>query len=363
MLTRQNINDATTDYEQWMRRCTAVIETHLRDKHKQMRADLFSFYRGAFYRWLQLWPVVCPDMQRAPRVLAVGDLHVDSFGTWRDVEGRLCWGVDDFDEAYPLPYTNDLIRLAASARIVITDGHLSIKFKDACEAILEGYHRTLKKGGDPIVLAERETALERLGVDAFKPPEDFWRKLSARPAPQQRLRPDARRALERTLPPHCDYKVVSREAGFGSLGQLRFVAVAEWKGGWIAREVKAMVPSASVWLNGHVDKRQSFYQRAIERATRSRDPFQTIDGRWLIRRLSPDSNPIEIASLPKKRDEETLLFAMGTEAANVHLGTHRQVIRILGDLRRRKSKWLRDAAKAMADALHDDWKDFRKQRS
>ncbi len=34
------------------------------------------------------------------QVLAVGDLHVNSFGTWRDAEGRLCWGLDDFDEAY-----------------------------------------------------------------------------------------------------------------------------------------------------------------------------------------------------------------------------------------------------------------------
>ena len=49
--------------------------------------------------------------------LAIGDLHVENFGTWRDKEGRLIWGVDDFDEAYSLPYTHDLVRLAASAEI------------------------------------------------------------------------------------------------------------------------------------------------------------------------------------------------------------------------------------------------------
>ena len=59
----------------------------------------------------------------------MGDLHVDSFGTWRDVEGRLCWGVDDFDEAYPLPYTNDLVRLAASAKIVIDAEQLVMRFR------------------------------------------------------------------------------------------------------------------------------------------------------------------------------------------------------------------------------------------
>ena len=46
-------------------------------------------------------------------------------------------------------------------------------------------------------------------------------------------------------------------------------------------------------------------------AVRSRDPYQTIAGGWLVRRLSPDANPIDIATLPKQRDEETLLRAMG----------------------------------------------------
>jgi len=86
----------------------------LQDKHHQMRSDPFLFFRGTFYRWAQLWPKVCPDLQKAPKVIAVGDLHVNSFGTWRDSEGRLAWGVDDFDDAYPLPYTSDLVRLAAS---------------------------------------------------------------------------------------------------------------------------------------------------------------------------------------------------------------------------------------------------------
>lgn len=69
----------------------------------------------------------------------MGDLHVENFGTWRDSEGRLIWGVNDFDEANPLPYTNDLVRLAASAEIADATQDLSIKPKDACDAILTGY--------------------------------------------------------------------------------------------------------------------------------------------------------------------------------------------------------------------------------
>jgi len=75
---------------------------------------------------------------------------------------------------------------------------------------------------------------------------------------------------------------------------------------------------------------------------------------WLIRRLSPDSNPIEIADWPAKRDEDALLRAMGCDAANVHLGTSGQIRKVLNDLQRRKSTWLRTAAKQMAKALEAD---------
>jgi hypothetical protein len=95
---------------------------------------------------------------------------------------------------------------------------------------------------------------------------------------------------------------------------------------------------------------------------RSRDPFQKILKGWLIRRLSPDSNPIEIADWPAMRDEQILLHAMGCEAANVHIGTTRQIRKLLNDLGRRKPAWLRSAAKQMAKTLERDWKDYRHSR-
>jgi uncharacterized protein (DUF2252 family) len=356
-----NIQQATKSYEKWMRRCTTVVETDLRSKHEQMRADPFLFFRGTFYRWAELWPEICADLRRAPRVLAVGDLHVGSFGTWRDREARLCWGVDDFDEAYPLPYTNDLTRLAASVKLAIDSQHLTVRLKDGCDAILEGYEKTLKRGGRPYVLAEREKNLEKLGIEAFKAPDDFWDKLDALAVVRTGLPADAKRVLNKTLPdPKLGYKVVRREAGLGSLGQERFVAIADWQGGHIAREAKAMLPSACAWLAGHTAPHQSYYQEGIRSAVRSHDPFQRIVGRWLIRRLSPESNPIEIQDLPKERDEEVLLHAMGSEAANVHLGNRPQTQSILKDLHRRRPRWLRSAAKNMAKSVERDWGKYRK---
>ena len=356
-----NIGSVTVSYEAWMRSCTNILQSDLRLKHEQMKETPFGFLRGTFYRWAQLWDSVCSDLCKAPKVLAVGDLHVNSFGTWRDAEGRLCWGVDDFDEAYPLAYTNDLVRLAASLKIVLDAEGLSIKLKDGCDAILGGYSKSLREGGNPVVLAEREQKLGRLGVDSFKPPSNFWEKLNHLPAVRQPLAKDLKRALEKTLPERgIEYKVVRRQAGLGSLGQERFVAIGKWQGGYIAREAKQMVPSACSWLNDKVEKGQPFYETAISSAVRSPDPFQVIDGLWLIRRLSPDSNPIDIQTLPKHSDEETLLSAMGSEAANVHLGTTGQTQRILQDLKGQKRGWLQDAAMRMAKVLEKDWKRYRK---
>jgi hypothetical protein len=139
-----------------------------------------------------------------------------------------------------------------------------------------------------------------------------------------------------------EFKVVRRQAGLGSLGQKRFVAIGRWQGGFIAREAKSMLPSACAWLNDQIGHRQSYYEEAISSAIRSPDPFQVIEGSWLIRRLSPDSNP------------------MVSETANVHLGTKGQATKILNDLQKRKSNWLRDAAARMARVVEKDWKHNRK---
>ncbi len=356
-----NIEQATRNYEVWMARCAPLVKQHLRDKHKKMKEDPFQFLRGTYYRWAQIWPLHCREVANAPSVLSVGDLHLNSFGTWRDAEGRLCWGVDDFDEAWRLPYTNDLVRLAASAKIARKLGLLDVRTKDVCELIVTAYEQTLREGGCPIVLAEQERHLEKLGIEALKTPKRFWEKLDQHPTIRGRLPRDVKLSLERTLPcKGLEYRVIQREAGLGSLGQQRFVAIARYDGGDIAREAKRVVPSASVWLNGRVAHCQSYYQKIINAAVRSHDPYQTISGSWLIRRLSPDSNPINIKDLPRERDEETLLQAMGTEAANVHIGNIGNPNLVLKDIRRREPDWLRRASKKMARIVMQEWKEYRK---
>src|SRR5690349_19923955 len=121
-----NIQKATQSYERWLSKYLNLIPADLEKKHEEMAAGVFLYFRAAFYRWMQLWDERGDSWVNAPKVLAVGDLHVENFGTWRDVEGRLVWGVNDFDEVYNLPFTVDLVRLASSAHLAVEGAHLSI---------------------------------------------------------------------------------------------------------------------------------------------------------------------------------------------------------------------------------------------
>ena len=111
--------------------------TDLERKHEKMRDSAFSFLRATYWRWAETVLDVCPELPMRPQVLAVGDIHLENFGTWRDADGRLVWGVNDFDEAAEMPYALDLIRLATSA--LLADEDQSADAGAICAAILRGY--------------------------------------------------------------------------------------------------------------------------------------------------------------------------------------------------------------------------------
>jgi Uncharacterized protein conserved in bacteria (DUF2252) len=346
-----DIFEATRAYEAWLGRQTSVVRKDLRLKHGRMAESSFGFLRGTFYRWIQQWPDVCPGLADAPAVLSVGDLHVENFGTWRDLEGRLIWGVNDADEACELPYVHDLVRLATSAILAIEARHFALPAREACDAILDGYTASHDTGGRPVVLAERRRWLRRLALNDLRDPVTFWTKLESLPSVAATV---PRQALQSMLPaPKLPYRVVRRVAGIGSLGRPRFVALADWGGALVAREVKALVPSAALVWSRRGAARASPAE-LLKRAVRVPDPFFAIRGGWIVRRLAPDCSRIELSELPRKRDERKLLRAMGWETANLHLGTRRAGIR--RDLRSRPRRWLDDAAMAMARAVRDDWR-------
>ena len=358
-----NIVKANQKYEAWLHERIPLLQEDLDHKHALMRDAPFPFLRATFYRWSQTWPEVSPKSAAAPLVLGVGDLHVENFGTWRDVEGRLVWGINDFDEACWLPYTCDLVRLATSAHFAIAGDHLKmITPGKASKAVLDGYRAALKAGGRVFVLAEHHPVLRTMAVERLKQPELFWEKMLANKTLTGKIPSAARKSMKKMMPdPKLKFRVVHRVAGLGSLGRLRYVALADWHGGSVAREAKELTTSAWLWARSAKPKAKIFYQEILDRSIRCCDPFAKLCGRWMLRRLAPDCSRIELASLPETHDAVKLLFAMGWETANVHLGSVKASV-LIRDLAKRESGWLHRAAEEMFESTARDWQEWRKHK-
>jgi Uncharacterized protein conserved in bacteria (DUF2252) len=324
--------------------------------------DPFPFFRGTYYRWLRHWSTICAELDDAPHVMAIGDLHVENFGTWRDQEGRLVWGVNDFDEVDKLPYTNDLVRLACSVRFAREAGPLGVRLGPACAAILRGYREMLEKKGRPFVLEEDHPQLRTLAYAHERDPIRFWKKLS-RLLQESEVEPpaDVVAALLRDLPHKklaCEFRWRPR-VGAGSLGKPRYLAMLDWAGAEVAREAKAVTPSSSSWLMGIDKPAMPKIADVVKNAVRCHDPFYRVEKGWIVRRLSPQCSRIELSQLSKVEDQSILLESMGAETANIHLGSARKIDDVLKDLESRPDGWLKQAARQMYKALRADWIEYR----
>jgi hypothetical protein len=356
-----NIITATKAFESWLRKQTPIVQGDLRHKHTAMGDNPFCFLRATYYRWAQQFILLDHALARSPRVLAIGDLHLENFGTWRDGIGRLAWGINDFDEAYALPYTNDLVRLTTSALLAIDADHLNLSAKDACRAIAVGYREGIATGGRPFVIGEEHRWFKPILASPQRDPGLFWDKLRGLPRERGEIPHGAKDAIQKMLPDRkLQYRVHHRIAGLGNLGKARYTAIADWQGGPVAREVKAVTLSAAAWAESK--SQGPFYVEILRGSIRCRDPFLTADQNWVTRRLSPDCRRLELNSLSEVREEEWLLHAMGFETANVHVGTRGARAAITQHLKGVHKGVLRDAATMMMELVLKDFRRWRKGR-
>jgi hypothetical protein len=244
--------------------------------------------------------------------------------------------------------------LTTSAQLALQAGHLHVSLREASEAVIDGYRSSLKKGGRPFVLAERHAWLREIAVAEHRDPAGFWDALEELPSTTK----VAPRALHAAIPSGAiKIKTIARTAGVGSLGRRRFTCLASVGAAFIAREAKALVPSALVFVSGI---QEDPLRRAVllQSAVRVPDPFLRFQRRWIIRRLAPDCLKVELGQFPTRRQDHMLLRAMGWETANTHLATGKPQ-RLLKDFDRRPKRWLEKAVSAMAGAVRKDWKVWR----
>jgi hypothetical protein len=351
------VRKATRRYEGWLRGVSAVTRIDLERKHAFMREGLLPFLRATFYRWLELFPIACPELALAPAVMALGDLTVEHFSTWRDTEHRLNWGINYFDEACALPYASDLVRLGTSAHIAFRENGNTSKLDDMCEQLLSGYVESLKVGGRPLVLEEQTARFRDTMLRNLRTPQTFWAKVQDLPAARSVPREVVEVFAE--MMPDIPFRVANRVAGLGSVGRQRFVAIGSWKGGKVAWEAKALSPPAIAWMTGRDIPPAKGRNKILRNSVRNPDPFATVRGHWLISRLSPDFSRVELPLL-HKRDQADWLHAMGWETANIHLGSRRAMASVKADLLQRPKNWLKKAVRRMAEATEKDWAKWRK---
>jgi hypothetical protein len=293
--------------EKWLRHRCNVVEADLKAKHERMRKSAFDFLRASYFRWARTIEETCPELGDAPRVACVGDIHVENYGTWRDDEGRLVWGVNDFDEASVMPYAYDLVRLATSARLA---PGLELGAIETVTAILKGYRKGLAKPRS-VLLDENAQWLRPLADGGTRANRDFWREVDGYP---DAIPPaDAKRALKTSLPKGAKVvRFASRTKGGGSLGRPRFVVIADWNSGRVVREAKVLVSSAWDWAHAKKNPRCRLIELAYG-MYRSPDPMLRTNAGYVIRRIAPDSRKVEIKDVERLGLSSRLLSAMGAD--------------------------------------------------
>ena len=346
-----SVNRDIAAYERWLRKQCDVTEPDLKTKHQRMRKSPFDFLRATYFRWAKTIETTCPDLSDAPRTVCVGDIHVENFGTWRDARARLIWGVNDFDEAAPMPYPYDLVRLVTSARLAPT---LCVNPREAAIAISEGYQIGLEQP-QPVLLDEHEHWLRRLVAGTKNASQKFWKEVDGYPD----ATPPApiRRALRRSLPSGARVaRYASRAKGSGSLGRPRYLVIGLWQGGRLVQEAKALVPSAWHWAHANGSAKSRVLDLAFGEY-RSPDPHLRIKAGYVLRRVAPDAHKVELADVWGQGLSDELLAAMGADLGAIHATRRRRSI--LKDLRNREPRWLDRAADAAERAVRRDFRDFK----
>jgi hypothetical protein len=351
-----NFASANRKFETWLRNKCDVVDADLKYKYNErMTESSFAFLRATYFRWADQVTVQCHDLNSAPSVLCVGDLHTENFGTWRDDDGRLVWGVNDFDEADIMPYAYDLVRLATSAALALPASR-----KEAAAAILAGYRQGLDVPGPTMVYERAQWMLPFVATGG----KHFFQNLSDPAQCPPATPPHAvASALIGKLPSGAaSPRFATRRKGGGALGRPRYLAIAIWQGGTVVREAKAWVPSAWGFVHGQ-EATPDAYLNLARGPHRSRDPILDVRAGFIFRRIAPDSDKIDLGKDPGSLLSDEVLQTMGRDIASIHASDVTTVGKLKQDLSGRSDAWLSDAAKKMEGLVQvdfDDWKSSRR---
>ena len=361
-------SEVSDRYEAWRARRIPLIQADVELKYARLAESPWLLARGAYHRYATQFSALLPELAGAPVAVSVGDLHVENFGTWRDRAGRLVWGVHKLDEVDLLPYTADLVRLAATAQLAVSAGLLDCAAEQVPGAILAGWgERIAARHPQPFVLGVEHRDLYADHGPELRDPVSFEAEIAALPAFERALPKPAARMLASVTPPG-DFRPQLKRGGadFASLGARRIIAAGNLDGGLLVREITQVPGPVSMWAE---PKRAqvSGLVGAIDAARGvAAEPWRRQSRKWVVRALDGSSTDLRLSS--PAIEPLSLLTKMGAEAANIHLteipeAAARKAIR--RDASVRGEGWLQHAAQTMHEAAvsdHADWSAVRSAR-
>ncbi|GGO89290.1 hypothetical protein GCM10011584_18360 [Nocardioides phosphati] len=303
----------TAAYDGWLAGQIPVVAADVARKHEELATDRLRFLRGTYYLWLVRVAEQVPWVLDTVRLPVVGDLHVENFGTWRDVHDTPRWGVNDLDELARGPWLLDLLRVAVSAQVA---PHVKVADDDVCDLLLAAYADARPAAG--IELAGKDAKHLRPLLPEPPDADRFYRRLlkgatAAVPAA-------VAKASAATAPPGWEPTWHVHAAGTGSLGHRRIVGVGKAADGtWHAREAKETGPGTAVWaatqVDGMPEPDAGLFARTTKQLGCSPDAVR-VDG-WQVRDLAPDLARIELSGL-RRKDGGRLLGSMAAATVDVH---------------------------------------------
>ncbi len=251
-----------------------------------------------------------------------------------------------------MPYTIDLVRLAASAHLAIDGAHLKIEPSGRLRCHSQRVSGRPFGGGTPFVLAESHVWLREMVHGVLRDPKHFWAKIGrtednshsgAWPCEEGFGAADAgaRTGLPGGAPDRRAWGVSAANAMWRSRSMAGDRSPARPRP-WRLRRVCGL---ATARVTGSIIRRLSIRRFACP------DPFVRLKQGWIGRRLAPDCSRVELISFRSSGMRASSLFAMGFETANVHLGNTRAGKAIAKDFGNRPKKWLHEAAVAMGKAV------------
>ena len=128
--------------------------------------DAFVFFRGAAGFFDIDLMCMDPDFQgkkrSMPRVVSNGDAHPANFGTQVMVNGKLMWGVNDFDQSFATPFSWDLKRGATGTEVACrARGWNDVVCKASASAFIGAYlDIAAKPNVSTIVVSNQDRFLE-----------------------------------------------------------------------------------------------------------------------------------------------------------------------------------------------------------